>query len=111
MDAITLAVDLAKRVFRLAVADSHWRGDRIPSTHPTAIRALVRQSQRLAGHHESSGSAHHRAPWLSALGIEVRLLPPAYPRAYVRRNKTDAADAHASLEAARAADIADGGKP
>jgi len=39
------------------------------------------------------------------MGIEVRLLPPAYVRAYVKRNKTDAADARALLEAARCSDI------
>ena len=44
----------------------------------------------------------------NALGIEVRLLPAAYVRAYVKRNKTDAADACALLEAARCAEIAPG---
>jgi transposase len=39
------------------------------------------------------------------LGIEVRLLPASYVRAYVKRNKTDAADAEALLEAARCAGI------
>jgi transposase len=50
---------------------------------------------------EACGSAHHWGRWLRALGIEVRLLPAAYVRAYVKRNKTDAADACALLEAAR----------
>jgi transposase len=54
---------------------------------------------------EACGSAHHWARWLNARGIEVRMLPPAYIRAYVRRNKTDAADARALLEAARSVDI------
>ena len=54
---------------------------------------------------EACGSAHHWARWLNGLGIEVRLLPPRYVRAYVKRNKTDAADAAALLEAARCADI------
>jgi len=40
-----------------------------------------------------------------ARGIEVALLPAIYVRAYVRRSKTDAADALALLEAARGADI------
>lgn len=39
---------------------------------------------------EACGSAHHWARWLNGLGIEVRLLPAAYVRAYVKRNKTDA---------------------
>jgi transposase len=40
-----------------------------------------------------------------ARGFEVRLLPAQYVKAYVKRNKTDAADAVALLEASRAADI------
>lgn len=54
---------------------------------------------------EACGSAHHWARWLNSLGIEVRLLPAQYVRAYVKRNKTDAADAAALLEAARASDM------
>jgi len=54
---------------------------------------------------EACGSAHHYARWLNGLGIEVLLLPAHYVRAYVKRNKTDAADAAALLEAARASDI------
>jgi transposase len=54
---------------------------------------------------EACGSAHHWARSLNRLGIEVRLLPAAYIRAYVKRNKTDAADTWALLEAARCADI------
>lgn len=50
---------------------------------------------------EACGSAHHWARW----GTEVRLLPAQYVRAYVRRNKTDATDAAALLEAARASDL------
>jgi transposase len=37
---------------------------------------------------EACGSAHHWARQLNSLGIEVKLLPAAYIRAYVRRNKT-----------------------
>lgn len=54
---------------------------------------------------EACGSAHHWDRWFNRLGIEVKLLPAAYIRAYVKRNKTDAADACALLEAARCADI------
>ena len=45
------------------------------------------------------------SPVLNGLDIEVRLLPAQYVRAYVKRNKTDAADAAALLEAARASDM------
>lgn len=42
---------------------------------------------------EACGPAHHWARSLNRLSIEVKLLPAAYGRAYVRRNKTDATDA------------------
>lgn len=54
---------------------------------------------------EACSGAHHWARWLEAQGIRARLLPAAHVRAYVKRNKTDAADALALLEAARASDI------
>ena len=50
---------------------------------------------------EACGSAHHWGRWLAGLGIEVRLLP-ARCACYVKRNKTDAADAAALIEASRA---------
>lgn len=54
---------------------------------------------------KACGSAHFWARQLQGLGIEVKLLPPKYVRVYVKRNKTDAADAAALVEAARCADI------
>ena len=49
---------------------------------------------------EACSSAHHWARQLLALGFEVRLIPPAHVKPYVRRNKNDAADAAAICEAA-----------
>ena len=105
MNATTVAVDLAKSVFQLAVADSSWK---VIETH----RLTRTQFERWFANRdvalvimEACGSAHHWARWLNGLGIEVKLLPAQYVRAYVRRNKTDAADAAALLEAARASDM------
>jgi len=53
---------------------------------------------------QACGLAHHWARWLNGVGIEVRLLPAQSVRAYVKRNKTDAAEAATLLEAARASD-------
>ena len=105
MDATTVAVDLAKSVFELAVADGHWR---------IVERARLTRSQFERWFHnrvvervvmEACGSAHFWARRLQAQGITVTLLPPRYVRAYVKRNKTDAADAAALLEALRCADV------
>ena len=105
MHATTVAVDLAKSVFQLAVADASWR---VIETH----RLTRTQFERWFANREvglvvmeSCGSAHHWARWLNTLGIQARLLPAQHVRAYVKRNKTDAADAAALLEAARASDI------
>ena len=105
MNATTVAVDLAKSVFQLAVADASWK---VIETH----RLTRTQFERFFANRavglvimEACGSAHHWARWLASQGIEARLLPAAYIWAYVKRNKTDDADAAALLEAARASDI------
>lgn len=50
---------------------------------------------------EACGSAHFFARWLSSAGHHVTLLPVQYVRRCARRNKTDAADSLALLEAYR----------
>ncbi|WP_119965672.1 IS110 family transposase [Simplicispira lacusdiani] len=105
MHATTVAVDLAKSVFQIAVADDQWRiieTQRL--TRSQFERWFINRSVGLVIM-EACGSAHHWARWLGSLGIKVRLLPAQYVRAYVRRNKTDATDAAALLEAARASDL------
>jgi transposase len=105
MNATTVAVDVAKNVFELAIADAQWRV-------VGSARLTRNQFQRWFDNRavrlvimEACGSAHHWARMLRARDIEVRLLPAQYVRKYVRRNKTDAADARALLEAARASDM------
>jgi transposase len=100
-----VGVDLAKTVFELAVADGQWRVvERARLTRSQFERWFANRRVGLVVM-EACGSAHHWARWLGGLGIEVRLLPARYVRAYVKRNKTDAADAAALLEACRCADI------
>lgn len=48
---------------------------------------------------EACATAHHWGRSLSAFGHQVRLIPPTYVKAYVRRQKNDAADAQAICEA------------
>ena len=103
--APVVGVDLAKNVFQLAVADTAWR---VVATHRLTRSQFERWfTNRQVGLvvMEACGSAHHWARRLTAMGIDVQLLPAKYVRAYVKRNKTDSADAAALLEAARCADI------
>jgi transposase len=105
MNATTVAVDLAKNVFELAVASPEWRVlERARLTRSQFVRWFDNRDVSVVVM-EACGSAHHWARWLAARGVAVKLLPPRYVRPYVKRNKTDAADAAALLEAARCADI------
>ena len=105
MDATTVGVDLAKNVFEIARADE--RGHIVERQRLNRARFdrffVNRPACRIVM--EACGSAHHHARRLSSQGHEVVLLPAQYARAYVRRNKTDAADAAALIEAARCPDI------
>jgi transposase len=54
---------------------------------------------------EACASSHHWSRELQALGHTVRLMPPAYVRPYVKRQKNDAADAEAICEAVTRANM------
>jgi transposase len=105
MNATTVGIDLAKNVFEMALADE--RGHIVERQRLSRSRFdrffVNRAPCRIVM--EACGSAHHHARRLSSQGHEVLLLPAQYDRAYVRRNKTDAADAAALIEAARCPDI------
>ena len=50
---------------------------------------------------EACGGAHNWAREIASLGHEVELIPPAYVKPFVKRNKNDAVDAEAICEAAQ----------
>src|SRR5450759_2486336 len=54
---------------------------------------------------EACASSHHWSRELKALGHTVRLMPPAYVKPYVKRQKNDAADAEAICEAVTRANM------
>ncbi len=105
MEATTIAVDLGKTIFEIAVADESWQVvERHRLTRSRFARFFSdRPKCRIVM--ESCGTAHFWARRLVAAGHEVSLLPAQYVRAYVRRNKTDRADASALIEAFRCSDI------
>jgi transposase len=75
-----------------------WLGSGVAGTIP--IRPCA-DWPHLAPYLETCSSAHHWARQLMALGFEVRLIPHAHVKPYVRRNNSDAADAAVICEAAR----------
>jgi len=105
MNTTLIAVDLAKDVFELALANQAWR----ILQHKRLNR---RQFHRFCAQHppvefvlEACGTAHFWARELTSMGHQVRLLPAQYVRAYRRRNKTDRNDTVALVEAARNPEI------
>ena len=104
-DATIVGVDLAKSVFQLAVANHAWKVIEAHRLTRTQFERWFSNRRVELVVMEACGSAHHWARWLVSLGIAVKLLPPAYVRAYIKRNKTDAADARALLEAVRCAEL------
>jgi transposase len=105
MNATTVAVDLAKNTFQLVYADPSWKVITTSRLSRSQFQRCFHNSSVSLVIMEACGTAHYWARQIQSLGIEVRLLPARYVRAYVKRNKTDAADAAALLEAARCADI------
>lgn len=95
-----IGVDLAKNVFQLhgAAADGKvvFRKklnrplfERFMAGHPPCIVAM-----------EASAGAHHWARKFSGYGHEIRLIAPHYVKPFLKRQKNDAADAEAIVEAA-----------
>lgn len=100
-----VAVDLAKHVFELAIAD---RGGRIEARRRLSrgqLERFIARQRPSCFVFETCATAHHWGRVVEAAGHEARLLPARYVRAYRRRGKSDRADATALVEASRASDI------
>ncbi len=99
MQVTTIGVDLAKSVFQVHGVDAAGATVMVKTLRRGQLLTFfARQAPCLVGL-EACGSAHHWAREIAALGHEVKLIAPAYVKPYVRRNKTDAADAAAICEA------------
>ena len=95
----TIGLDIAKSVFQVHGIDAQGK---------VVIRRQLRRRYVLAFFQklppclvgiEACASSHHWSRELQALGHTVRLMPPAYVKPYVKRQKNDAADAEAICEA------------
>lgn len=99
MQVSTIGIDLAKNVFQVHGVDA---AGNVVLTRQLRRRQVIEFLGKvppcLVGM-EACATAHHWAREISKLGHEVRLIPPSYVKAYVRRQKNDAADAAAICEA------------
>jgi len=99
MNITTVGVDLAKNVFQVhAINDAGEVIVRRSLRRRQMIPFFDKLEPCLIGV-EACGTSHFWARELEALGHEVKLMPPQYVKPYVKRGKTDAADAEAICEA------------
>ena len=98
MTITTIGLDLAKSVFQAHCLDTAGGVLRKKLRRGEVLSFFAALDPCLVGM-ESCGASHHWAREIQALGHEVRLMPPAYVKAYLRRQKNDAADAEAICEA------------
>jgi transposase len=97
----TIGLDLAKNVFQVhGVNEAGEVVTRKRLRRGQMLTFFAGLSPCLIGM-EACATAHYWARELRALGHEVRLMPPQYVKAYLKRNKNDAADAEAICEAVR----------
>ena len=101
----TIGLDIAKSVFQVHGVDAI--GD-VVIRRQLKRRYVVAFFQKLAPcvvGIEACATSHHWSRALKALGHTVRLMPPAYVKPYVKRQKNDAADAEAICEAVTRANM------
>jgi transposase len=99
MQVTTIGLDLAKNVFQVhGITEDEEVVFNRPLRRAQLLPFFSKLEPSLIGM-EACSSAHHWARELTALGHDVRLIPPMYVKPYVKRGKSDAIDAEAICEA------------
>lgn len=99
MRITTLGIDLAKSVFQLHGVDASGTVVLQKKLRRGAVLDFLSNLEPCLVGMEACATSHYWAREIVALGHEVRLIPPAYVKPYVKRQKNDAADAEAICEA------------
>ena len=99
MQITTIGLDLAKHWFQVHGVDANGQIVVRRRLWRSGVIAYFQSLEPCLVGMEACATAHHWARELTALGHTVKLMPPAYVKAYVKRNKNDAADAEAICEA------------
>jgi transposase len=99
-EIITVGLDLAKNVFQVHGADNAGRPVLRKKLRRVQVLEFFSKLPACVVVMEACGGAHYWGREIGMLGHEVRLIPPAYVKPFVKRQKNDAADAEAICEAA-----------
>jgi transposase len=99
MAIVTIGLDLAKSVFQAHGVDETGATALTTRLHRKQMAPFFSKLPQCLIAMEACGTAHYWARTLAAMGHEVRLIPPSYVKAYVKRGKSDALDAEAICEA------------
>lgn len=100
MHITTIGLDIAKSVFQVHAVDDETGEIARRQLRRGAMLSFFGRLDRCVIGLEACGTAHYWARELSALGHEVRLVPPSYVKPYAKRGKkNDAVDAEAIWEA------------
>src|SRR6202165_1638546 len=106
MQAITtIGLDIAKSVFQVHGIDVEGQVVVRRQLKRRYVLAFFQKLPSCLVGIEACASSHHWSRELQALGHTVRLMPPAYVKPYVKRQKNDAADAEAICEAVTRANM------
>jgi transposase len=97
----TVGLDLAKHVFQAHGASASGTVLFRRKLRRDKVLTFFAELPRCCVVMEACASAHHWARAIGELGHEVRLIPPAYVRPFVKRQKNDMSDAEAICEAAQ----------
>ena len=95
-----IGIDLAKRVFQLHGASGDGSVVFRKKLSRGQVLAFISQQSRCVVAMEACATAHGWGREFEKLGHDVRLIPPVYVKPFVKRQKNDAADAEAIVEAA-----------
>jgi Transposase and inactivated derivatives len=105
MKVTTIGLDIAKSVFQVHGEDPTGKVVLQKRLRRGQVVAWFSQLPRCSIGIEACGTAHHWARTLRAVGHDVRLIPAAYVKPFVRRNKNDARDAAAICAALNRPDM------